>query len=55
MGAHGHDKWRWNFIQAYPVKWIGPELRVESSTVAFETIELREILHLFLMAQSSTR
>lgn len=40
IDAAGEDKWRWNFFQAYPVKWTGPELRAESSTVAFETIEL---------------
>jgi phage tail-like protein len=34
------DKWRWDFFQAYPVKWTGPELKADSSTVAFETIEL---------------
>ncbi|CAG0986390.1 hypothetical protein METP2_02301 [Methanosarcinales archaeon] len=36
----GKDKWCWNFEQAYPVKWTGPELRADSNTVAFETIEL---------------
>ncbi len=34
------DKWRWDFFQAYPVKWTGPELKADSNTVAFETIEL---------------
>jgi phage tail-like protein len=32
--------WRWNFQQAYPVKWTGPELRSQNSTVAVETLEL---------------
>jgi phage tail-like protein len=36
----GEDKWRWNFSGAYPVKWTGPELKADSSSVAFETIEL---------------
>lgn len=36
----GNDKWRWNFIQAYPVKWSGPDLKAESSSIAFETIEI---------------
>jgi phage tail-like protein len=40
MDSKGEDKWRWNFFGAYPVKWTGPELKAESSTVAFETIEL---------------
>ena len=30
----------WNFMGAYPTKWTGPDLRAESSTVAFESIEL---------------
>jgi len=30
----------WNFTDAFPVKWIGPELRAESNTIAFESIEL---------------
>jgi phage tail-like protein len=40
MDIIGLDRWRWNFAQAYPVKWVGPELKADSSTVAFETIEL---------------
>ncbi len=40
MDVAGNDKLCWNFSQAYPVKWTGPELRANSSTVAFETIEL---------------
>jgi phage tail-like protein len=30
----------WTFFLAYPVKWIGPQLRAASSTVAVETLEL---------------
>jgi phage tail-like protein len=40
MGPIGNDAWRWDFSEAYPVKWTGPELRADSNTVAFETIEL---------------
>lgn len=40
MDVTGKDKWRWNFSQAYPVKWTGPDLKAESNTVAFESIEL---------------
>jgi hypothetical protein len=40
MNSAGEDKWRWNFFSAYPVKWTGPELKADSNTVAFETIEL---------------
>ncbi|HEX9374020.1 MAG TPA: phage tail protein [Roseiflexaceae bacterium] len=30
----------WDFLQAYPVKWIGPEFRAGTSALAFESIEL---------------
>jgi phage tail-like protein len=30
----------WDFKQAYPVKWSGPELRAENGAVAVETVEL---------------
>ena len=30
----------WDFMEAYPVKWVGPELRADSNTVAVETVEL---------------
>lgn len=30
----------WEFSDAYPVKWTGPELKAESNTVAFETLEI---------------
>jgi phage tail-like protein len=36
----GGETWRWNFIQAYPVKWIGPSLRGNASEVAVETLEM---------------
>lgn len=40
MSATGEEKWRWNFQEAYPVKWTGPDLKADSNTVAFEAIEL---------------
>jgi len=40
MDVTGKDMWRWNFSKAYPVKWIGPDFKADSNTVAFETIEL---------------
>lgn len=40
MDSSGNDSWRWDFFEAYPVKWTGPELKADSNTVAFETIEL---------------
>jgi len=30
----------WNFNGALPMKWTGPELRADSATVAFESVEL---------------
>jgi phage tail-like protein len=30
----------WHFREALPMKWSGPDLRAESSAVAFESIEL---------------
>lgn len=40
LDSKGEEKWRWNFVQAYPVKWTGPDFKADSNTVAFETIEL---------------
>ncbi|MGH7790939.1 MAG: phage tail protein [Thermodesulfobacteriota bacterium] len=40
MDVTGQEKWRWNFSEAFPVKWTGPDLKADSNTVAFETIEL---------------
>lgn len=30
----------WNFKDAFPYKWTGPELRADSGNVAFESVEL---------------
>ncbi|HKQ74182.1 MAG TPA: phage tail protein [Blastocatellia bacterium] len=30
----------WDFKEALPVKWTGPELRADSASVAFESVEL---------------
>jgi phage tail-like protein len=30
----------WDFKEAFPVKWTGPELRADSGSVAFESVEL---------------
>ncbi len=34
------DKWRWNFTNAYPVKWKGPDFKADSSSIAFESVDL---------------
>jgi phage tail-like protein len=36
----GDERRRWNFKGAYPIKWTGPELKADSNTIAFESIEL---------------
>lgn len=36
----GEERWRWNFVGAYPVRWVGPELRAGMAEVAVETLEL---------------
>jgi phage tail-like protein len=30
----------WNFKEAFPVKYTGPDFRADSATVAFESVEL---------------
>lgn len=40
MDSAKNDRWQWVFQGAFPVKWTGPELKADSNTVAFETIEL---------------
>lgn len=30
----------WHFMEAYPIRWNGPELRANGSDIAFETLEL---------------
>ena len=36
----GEEKLRWNFERAYPVKWVGPDLKAMSNEVAVESVEL---------------
>ena len=40
IDSEGNDKLRWNFVDAYPVKWIGPTFDSDNATVAFESIEI---------------
>lgn len=40
IDASGKDTWRWNFIDAYPVKWAGPDFKAESNTIAFEAVTI---------------
>jgi phage tail-like protein len=36
----GDEARRWDFNEAYPVRWNGPELRAATGAVAIETLEL---------------
>lgn len=38
--AEGQELQRWNFLAAYPVRWVGPALDANSSPIAIETFEL---------------
>lgn len=40
MDSKGQEKVRWNFAQAYPVKWAGPEFRSSAAEIAVQTVEL---------------
>jgi phage tail-like protein len=40
LGTDGEPVWRWNFRDAYPVRWSGPSLRASTGDVAIESLEL---------------
>jgi phage tail-like protein len=40
MNEKGEDVKRWNLIRAFPVKWVGPDLKASASEVAIESLEL---------------
>lgn len=40
LDSAGNEQMRWNFEDAYPVRWVGPSLRATASEVAVETLEL---------------
>lgn len=35
----GGEVMRWNFLNAYPVKWVGPQFDADGKAVAIETLE----------------
>jgi phage tail-like protein len=39
MDSAGEERVRWNFEQAYPVKWTGPDLRATANELAVESLE----------------
>jgi phage tail-like protein len=40
MNSQRESVLAWHFMKAIPVKWAGPELRADSATIAFETVEI---------------
>ncbi len=40
IDAREIEKWHWTFEDAYPIKWVGPELKADSSSLAVESLEL---------------
>jgi phage tail-like protein len=52
LNSAGQDQRRWEFQDAYPVRWSGPDLRAGSAEVAIETLELA---HRGLMAPSGRK
>jgi len=40
LDSTGAVKRSWNFREAVPVKWVGPQFRASNAEVAFETLEL---------------
>jgi phage tail-like protein len=40
LDRQGQEKIRWNFINAWPSKWDGPDFNAEGNDVAIETLEL---------------
>jgi conserved hypothetical phage tail region protein len=40
LDHQGIEVMGWNFKEAFPTKWTGPELRADSGNVAFESVEL---------------
>lgn len=31
--------WRWDFRDAFPLKWVGPDLKAETGAISIETVE----------------
>lgn len=40
LDRRGQEVARWNFTNAWPAKWVGPNLTAEGNDVAIETLEL---------------
>jgi phage tail-like protein len=40
LDLDGQEKLRWNFYNAWPTKWDGPDLSAKANEIAIETLEL---------------
>jgi len=40
LDRQGNEKIRWNFTNAWPVKWTGPTFNAKGNDLAIETLEL---------------
>lgn len=40
LGLDGQERLRWNFFNAWPAKWDGPDFSAKGNDVAIETLEL---------------
>jgi phage tail-like protein len=40
FNTDGSESMRWNFINAYPVKWTGPQFKASDNGAAIESLEL---------------
>ena len=40
LDLKGQEKLRWNFFEAWPTKWDGPDFSAKGNEVAIETLEL---------------
>jgi phage tail-like protein len=40
LDHRGYEVMRWNFFSALPIKWDGPDLKAEGSSLVIEALEL---------------
>ncbi len=40
LDRQGQERVRWNFVNAWPAKWDGPDFNAEGNDIAIETLEL---------------
>ena len=40
LDRQGQERMRWNFVNAWPAKWDGPDFNAEGTDIAIETLEL---------------